>query len=56
MNILKRLHTYQAYKGTGLGLGICKKIIERMGGELSFTSEVKKGSVFTVKLPLEYGE
>ncbi len=48
----KRLHTYDTYKGTGLGLGICKKIIEKMGGQLSLISEVKKGSTFTVQLPL----
>ncbi|MFK7949658.1 MAG: ATP-binding protein [Saprospiraceae bacterium] len=48
----KRLHTYQSYKGTGLGLGICKKIIEKMGGKLSLQSEEGKGSTFTVSLPL----
>lgn len=50
----KRLHTYDTYKGTGLGLGICKKIIERMGGELSLTSKLGQGSVFIMQLPLNY--
>ncbi len=38
--------------GTGLGLAIVKAIIEQAGGNISFTSIVDKGSVFTVSLPL----
>lgn len=43
-------------KGTGLGLSICHGIITRLGGRISVTSEVGKGTTFAVHLPLEYGK
>lgn len=43
------------YGGTGLGLTICKKIIELQGGMIKVTSKIGKGSVFSFKLPMEYG-
>jgi PAS domain S-box-containing protein len=40
------------YEGTGLGLTISKKFVEIMGGQLTVDSEISKGSVFTVLLPI----
>jgi signal transduction histidine kinase len=39
-------------KGTGLGLAVCKRIIEAHGGTVSFKPNLVKGTVFTIKLPL----
>ena len=42
----KQLHTKDKYEGTGMGLAICKKIIEKHGGNISFDSEEGKGTTF----------
>ncbi len=48
----KRLHTKEFYDGTGLGLGLCKKIINQYNGEILVQSELGKGSLFTIVLPV----
>jgi len=45
--------TTKAYTGTGLGLTICKQIIELMGGEIALNSVPTKGSTFTFTIPIE---
>lgn len=39
-------------KGTGLGLMLCKELIEELNGTIEISSEVKKGSIFTIKFPV----
>lgn len=49
--IFKRLHTQEEFEGTGIGLAICKKIVESYGGTIRVSSEAGKGAQFSFTLP-----
>jgi light-regulated signal transduction histidine kinase (bacteriophytochrome) len=50
--VFQRLHTRKAYEGTGIGLAVCHKIVERHGGHIDARGVEGEGAVFTVSLPL----
>jgi light-regulated signal transduction histidine kinase (bacteriophytochrome) len=49
--VFKRLHSYHEFEGTGIGLSICKKIVEQHKGQITAESIPNKGATFIITLP-----
>ena len=52
--MFKRLHRNSEFEGTGIGLALCKKIVEQHNGFISARSKVGEGSTFIISLPVQH--
>jgi signal transduction histidine kinase len=50
-NVFQRLHSRSEYEGTGMGLAICRKIVEQHNGSITAKSQLGQGAKFIVTLP-----
>lgn len=55
-DMFKRLHPQVEYEGTGIGLALCKQIIEKHNGYISALSKVGEGTTFIISLPIHQEE
>jgi hypothetical protein len=51
--VFQRLHPQSKFEGTGMGLALCKKIVNILQGEIYATSKVNTGTTFYIILPVE---
>jgi len=50
--VFQRLHGRNTYEGTGVGLAVCRRIVERHNGSITARSQPGRGATFIVKLPV----